>query len=953
MEDKEEIKMKTPRLKKPKRKKYTPKVIREVKCVVRVPKTPPKLKEKTPAKRKYIRKEKRKNVEADIQETVDVKRELEFDDVEEEKAKVVVKREERVWITYERRRRKKNEEILSEVEVKTLRTYARRKKKDGSSVITSIDENSKDRRGIKRSYSLIENSTPDSGFPVKKISRRERGNIERVNEKCNADPPKICKERSVCEDHNAGTFPVNCRKRRTYRMNKQATGWKNIHVKINDDAELQMAIVPYANGRGQMVRFIVKKKKKKKKRIRAQVDLDPETNRVWQLWMATGRIDDGDEQIWWEEERRVFSERVYSLIARMHLILGDRSFSRWKGSVLDSVTGVFLTQNTADHLSSSAFMSLAATFPLLETSENEQINEAKSSLRNEECTTQMGSDEILNTSKRKKVKAKINKKNYDWDTLRKEIPHKGVSQERSKDTMDALNYDAIRCSEVHDISQAIKARGQHNNIAERIKKLLNCLVRIHGSLDLEWLRDVPPNKVKEYLLSIHGLGLKSVECVRLLSLHQVAFPVDTNVGRICVRLGWVPLQPLPESLQLHLLEGYPMLATIQKYLWPRLCKLDQETLYNLHYMLITFGKVFCTKSNPNCNACPMRGECKHFASACASSRLALPRPQETSSVSSVVIASERGHVPAYNQNYLLAQLEEQRHVKIVTANCEPIIEEPATPEPQYFETSEMDIEDLLHNDPDEIPIINLCGKIKQNLRNYMQENSMGLQDGDCSKALVALTSEAASIPLRKLKNVSRLRTEHQAYQLPDEHPLLEGIDKRVPDDPCPYLLAIWTPGETAQSMEPLKSCCSNEGGKLCDNATCFSCNSIREAQAQTVRGTILIPSRTANRGKFPLNGTYFQVNEVFADHYTSHHPIDVPTHSIWNLPRRTVYFGSSVTSICRGLTTEEIQYCFRLGYICHRAFERETRMPKPLCRRLHSPDGLGKKSTTQKKTKQK
>lgn len=30
--------------------------------------------------------------------------------------------------------------------------------------------------------------------------------------------------------------------------------------------------------------------------------------------------------------------------------------------------------------------------------------------------------------------------------------------------------------------------------------------------------------------------------------------VDTNVGRIAVRLGWVPLQPLPESLQLHLLE---------------------------------------------------------------------------------------------------------------------------------------------------------------------------------------------------------------------------------------------------------------------------------------------------------------------------------------------------------------------------------------------------------------
>lgn len=65
--------------------------------------------------------------------------------------------------------------------------------------------------------------------------------------------------------------------------------------------------------------------------------------------------------------------------------------------------------------------------------------------------------------------------------------------------------------------------------------------------------------------------------------------------------------------------------------------------YELHYQLITFGKVnyishasetdhilvksslnlnqcmqvFCTKSKPNCNACPMRGECRHFASAFA------------------------------------------------------------------------------------------------------------------------------------------------------------------------------------------------------------------------------------------------------------------------------------------------------------------------------------------------
>ncbi|RXH68603.1 hypothetical protein DVH24_030936 [Malus domestica] len=44
------------------------------------------------------------------------------------------------------------------------------------------------------------------------------------------------------------------------------------------------------------------------------------------------------------------------------------------------------------------------------------------------------------------------------------------------------------------------------------------------------------------------------------------------------------------------------------------------------------------------------------------------------------------------------------------------------------------------------------------------------------------------------------------------------------------------------------------------------------------------------RGSFPLNGTYFQ---MFADHESSHNPIDVPRGWIWNLPRWTVYFGTS------------------------------------------------------------
>ncbi|KAL2509189.1 Transcriptional activator DEMETER [Forsythia ovata] len=340
--------------------------------------------------------------------------------------------------------------------------------------------------------------------------------------------------------------------------------------------------------------------------------------------------------------------------------------------------------------------------------------------------------------------------------------------------------------------------------------------------------------------------------------------VDTNVGRIAVRLGWVPLQPLPESLQLHLLELYPVLESIQKYLWPRLCKLDQRTL----------------------------------------ARLALPAPEEKSTVSAIenntadqnavkIIKSLWLPLPQANQLEAHTEVSNSEPIIEVPATPEPIVEVPATPEPDQTLVSECDIEDNFE-DPDSIPTIQLnMEKFTQNLQAIMQKQ-MEVQEGDMSKALVALTPEAASIPMPKLKNVNRLRTEHQVYELPDSHPLLQRMDKREPDDPCSYLLAIWTPGETADSIQaPERHCSSQESANLCTDETCFSCNSIHEGNSQTVRGTLL----------------------VFADHESSLNPINVPRDWLWDLPRRTVYFGTSIPTIFKGLSTEGIQYCFWRGTV--------------------------------------
>uniref|UniRef100_A0A0E0DS62 Demeter RRM-fold domain-containing protein n=1 Tax=Oryza meridionalis TaxID=40149 RepID=A0A0E0DS62_9ORYZ len=475
-------------------------------------------------------------------------------------------------------------------------------------------------------------------------------------------------------------------------------------------------------------------------------------------------------------------------------------------------------------------------------------------------------DTAAQASKPKKPRttSKKNSENFDWDKLRRQACGNYQMKERIFDRRDSVDWEAVKCADVQRISHAIRERGMNNVLAERIQKFLNRLVTDHGSIDLEWLRDVPPDSAKDYLLSIRGLGLKSVECVRLLTLHHLAFPV------------------------------------------------------------------FCTKSKPNCNACPMRSECKHFASAFASARLALPSPQDKRLVNlSNKFAFQNGTMPTPNSTPL-PQLEGSIHARDVHANnTNPIIEEPASPrEEECRELLENDIEDF-DEDTDEIPTIKLnMEAFAQNLENCIKESNKDFQSDDITKALVAISNEAASIPVPKLKIVHRLRTEHYVYELPDSHPLMQqlALDQREPDDP----------NELKDTREAPKPCCNpqTEGG-LCSNEMCHNCVSERENQYRYVRGTVLVPCRTAMRGSFPLNGTYFQVNEVFADHSSSHNPIYIPREQLWNLHRRMVYFGTSVPTIFKGLTTEEIQHCFWRGFVCVRGFDMETRAPRPLCPHFH------------------
>lgn len=80
-----------------------------------------------------------------------------------------------------------------------------------------------------------------------------------------------------------------------------------------------------------------------------------------------------------------------------------------------------------------------------------------------------------NASKAKKGKADAEKKTkFDWDSLRRKVQCNGKKTERSIESMDSMDYEALRRADVSVISDAIRERGMNNMLAERIQVKYSC-----------------------------------------------------------------------------------------------------------------------------------------------------------------------------------------------------------------------------------------------------------------------------------------------------------------------------------------------------------------------------------------------------------------------------------------------------------------------------------------------
>ena len=160
------------------------------------------------------------------------------------------------------------------------------------------------------------------------------------------------------------------------------------------------------------------------------------------------------------------------------------------------------------------------------------------------------------------------------------------------------SWEQVAAAPAGEVADVIRSGGIADQKARRIQQILAAIEEREGRINLDRLHDLDDAAVAAYLESLPGVGPKTAACVLTFSLGRAAFPVDTHVHRLAIRLGWIPAQTPADKA--HRLLG------------PRV---PPDIRYDLHLALITHGREVCRAQRPHCDDCVLRDLCPYSLSA--------------------------------------------------------------------------------------------------------------------------------------------------------------------------------------------------------------------------------------------------------------------------------------------------------------------------------------------------
>ena len=157
-------------------------------------------------------------------------------------------------------------------------------------------------------------------------------------------------------------------------------------------------------------------------------------------------------------------------------------------------------------------------------------------------------------------------------------------------------WEGVRDAPEAEVIDAIRTAGLANQKGPRIQIILREITDRRGELSLDFLRDLPPADVHDWLTQFTGVGPKTTAIVMLFSLGMPAFPVDTHIYRVSGRLGLRPDAMTVEKAHDHLGRLFP-----------------PEAYYAAHLNIIRLGREICQARRPSCPACPLQDVCDYYA----------------------------------------------------------------------------------------------------------------------------------------------------------------------------------------------------------------------------------------------------------------------------------------------------------------------------------------------------
>ena len=143
-----------------------------------------------------------------------------------------------------------------------------------------------------------------------------------------------------------------------------------------------------------------------------------------------------------------------------------------------------------------------------------------------------------------------------------------------------------------EMAEMIRSSGYFRLKTRRLKAFLATFVRCYGG-EVGRMRDQPTPALRTQLLTIHGVGPETADCILLYALNKLSFVIDAYTRRVFGRLGLIDSQADYHVVQLQFTEC----------LSP-----DVELYQEYHALIVALGKDIC-RPKPRCARCPLTTSC--------------------------------------------------------------------------------------------------------------------------------------------------------------------------------------------------------------------------------------------------------------------------------------------------------------------------------------------------------